>query len=651
MRSGYARPRAPGRGRGRPVRASPAGAVRRDSRQGRRKIKGAVCAPYPGFIEPCRPALKDRPPEHGKWIQEIKHDGYRLQAHLIQGKAALYTRRGYDWSDRVSSVAAELKKLPASEVVLDGELVVQNQRGISDFHELQTDLAAGRTDRLSYLVFDVLYLDGIDLRETALITRRQLLEELIGKLPEVSRRIRMSEYFEADSHTVFNQACAMGLEGIIAKRSDSPYRSGQQELWIKVKCVKTDTFPIVAFVEKLGACPRRIASLYLGRRDGNKLLYAGKAQTGFRQQTLYELRERLDPYIRKTSPLSVAVRKPKATWVDPVLQAEIEYSSCTADKLLRAPVFKGIRDDLLERKPKRTQREEIEHSRLRVPKENVLQLLPDAVVPTKEQLAWYWSTVASKALKYLARRPLKLVRHSHGTTFYHKGPLPPLPYSVHQLRIIKREGGMGVRVWVEDFDGLLGLVAIGAVELHAWNSTVDDVEHPDVMVFDLDPGPGVSFEFIKESAFALRDLLKREGLKSWPKLTGGKGLHVMVPLGTRSMSHDEAHRYSQKLASRLAATQPARYTTAAAAARDGRVFVDFLRNGRGTTAVGAYSPRARRGFPIAAPTTWRALEQCIRPDEFTLTRRTAAGVRVPMRASGRKTQTRVMARGCTGGRP
>jgi bifunctional non-homologous end joining protein LigD len=602
-------------------------------------LAGAVPAPYPGFIEPCRPVLRDRPPTRGEWLQEIKHDGYRVQAHLLASGPALYTRRGYDWSARFSSIAEDLKSLAASQAILDGEVVVQNQRGLSDFHELQSDLSAGRTDRLLYLVFDVLYVDGIDLRQSALIERREVLARLLASCA-AETRIRLSEYLEADPAAVFQQACAMNLEGIVSKQPDSPYRSGEQDSWIKVKCVKSDTFPIVAFVEKLGAAPRRIASLYLGRREGDKLLYAGKAQTGFKQATLYELRERLDPYIRKTSPLSVPVKKPKATWVEPVVQAEIEYSALTADKLLRAPVFKGIRDDLAEEASARTQRQEIESRRVRVPRENILQLLPDAVVPAKEALARYWNSVATEALKYIARRPLKLVRHTHDTTFYHMGPLPPVPGSVHQLQIEKRAGGTGVRLWVDDFEGLLGLVAIGAVELHVWNSTVDDLEHPDQMVFDLDPGPGVPFGFVRESALALRELLQSEGLSSWPKLTGGKGVHVMVPLEPKSMSHDEAHRYSRTLAGKLAATQPARYTTAAAAGeRKKRLFVDFLRNGRGTTAVATYSPRARPRFPIAAPTTWRALAEGIRPDAYTMMQPPATTAPASKRSSPRRKRT------------
>lgn len=594
-------------------------------------IQGARQGTYPGFIEPCLATQKEHVPRKGHWIHEIKHDGYRVQAHVVGGRAILYTRRGYDWSQRFSSIAEDLKQLPMRELILDGEVVIPDERGISDFHALQNDLAGARADRLVYFVFDVLYRDGWDLRGAPLIARKQVLAQLLAESSRL-KRIRLSEHLEADADAVFRQACAMHIEGIVSKERDSTYRSGREKSWIKVKCVKTETFPTIAFVEKLGASPRRIASLYLGRWENGKLLYAGKAQTGFKQEMLYELRERLDPYIRKTSPLSVPVKKPKATWLEPVIPAEIAYSALTAEKRLRAPVFKGIREDLLDVKPHRPKRETLNSARVRVPKENILQWLPDAVVPTKEALARYWSTVASKALKYIARRPLKLVRHSHDTTFYHKGPLPPIPPSVHRLEITKREGGIGTRLWVDDFDGLLGLVAIGAVELHTWNSTIDDLEHPDVMVFDLDPGPGVSFAFVTETAFALRDLLVGEGLESWPKLTGGKGLHVMVPLKRRRMTHDQAHQSSRELASRLAGRGPPRYTTSAnMEEREGRLFVDYLRNGRGTTAVATYSPRARPGFPIACPTTWAALDSGIEPDAFTMARPFAAPSRAPRR--------------------
>jgi bifunctional non-homologous end joining protein LigD len=418
---------------------------------------------------------------------------------------------------------------------------------------------------------------------------------------------------------VFAKACEMRLEGIISKRADSAYRSGRNDNWIKTKCTKSDTYPIVAFVEKLGAKPRRVASLYIGRRAGERLLYAGKVRTGYTETIARDLREKLDPFIRRTSPLAVPIDKPKATWVEPMLEAEVQFSSITADGLLREAVYKGLREDLAEVPMPRAELARAP-TPVRVPKENILQLLPEAVVPSREQLAEYWRKVGKRALEHLGRRPLKLVRHTRGTTFYHKGRLPPLPASVRQLKIAKREGGEGTRVWVEDLDGLLGLVDIGAVELHPWNANVDDIERANVLVFDFDPGEGVEYDFVVASALAMRELLRSEGLSSWPKLTGGRGIHVMVPL-KKTMPHDAAHAYTKRLAQQLAATDPKRYTiTAAKSARRGRLFIDYLRNGRGTTAIGAYSPRVRPGFPIAAPVTWQDIEHGVRPNAYTMQR-------------------------------
>ena len=299
-------------------------------------------------------------------------------------------------------------------------------RGMADFHLLQEDLARSRTDRLAYLVFDLLYLDGFDLRPAPLIERRKLLTQLLDQTAVDDSPIHLNPCVEADAKAVFEQACAMHLEGIVSKDTESTYRSGRKDSWIKIKCAKTNTFPIVALVEKLGASPRRIASLYLGRWEGDQLLYAGKAQTGFKQRMLYELRERLDPYIRKTSPLTIHVKKPKATWVEPAVLAEIEYSAFTAEQRLRAPVLKGIRDELVARRREPKRAESRKQRPGGISPSNILQLLPDGVVPTQDRLTQYWRAVAADALPNIARRPLKLVRHERGTTYYHKGRLPPV---------------------------------------------------------------------------------------------------------------------------------------------------------------------------------------------------------------------------------
>jgi bifunctional non-homologous end joining protein LigD len=304
-------------------------------------VPGAKPAPFPGFVEPSHPTLREKAPSGERWVHEIKFDGYRAQAHLRNGRPTIHTRRGYDWTQRFRPIADALAALPAKDLILDGEAVVADSRGVPDFGLLHADLAAGRKDRLFYYAFDLLYLDRLDLRGTALADRKRVLSQL---LTGASERVLYAEHLEGNGPEIQERACVMGLEGVVSKQRDAPYRSGRVESWIKVKCGKRDAFPIVAFVEKLGAKPRRIASFYVGRRHGDQLLYAGKVRGGFSEAEARDLRERLDPFIRKDSPLSEPVNKPKATWVDPVIEAEIAYSTVTENQLLREAVFKGLRE-------------------------------------------------------------------------------------------------------------------------------------------------------------------------------------------------------------------------------------------------------------------------------------------------------------------
>jgi bifunctional non-homologous end joining protein LigD len=572
----------------------------------------------PGFIEPCDPTLHERAPVGTDWVYEIKTDGYRAQVHIRSNQVTIYSRSGYDWTDEFAPIARAASKLKVRDAIFDGEATVLGNTGRPDFQALRRELRNPESKRLIYHAFDLLYLNGRDLRRAPLLQRKEALKSVLENGPPTLVYV---DFLKADGERVFEQACRIGLEGIVAKRVDTPYRSGRQDTWVKLKCVKSDTFPIIAFVEKLGARPRKIASLYVGRWEGERLLYAGKARSGYTDKVARELRERLDPLIRKTTPLSIPVKKPKATWIEPEVDAEIEYSAITDDGLLRAAVFKGLRDDLAAPRVKAPSIVPVGGHRrphIGVPRENILQLLPDAVVPTKEKLAAYWARVHKRALEYLGHRPLKLVRRIHGTTFYHKGPLPKdIPSSVHQLHLQKREGGEGTRLWIDSLDGFLGLVAIGAVELHPWNATVENFERADQVVIDLDPGEGVPWEAMVEAALRMRDILQDEGLSTWPKLTGGKGIHLMAPL-RKPILHDEAHRYALRLVRRLAHDEPQHYMLSAQGNRRGRIFLDYLRNGRGTTAIGTYSPRVREGFPIAAPVTWSRIEAGIRPDAFTM---------------------------------
>jgi bifunctional non-homologous end joining protein LigD len=292
----------------------------------------------PGFIEPCHPIARKSAPKGTGWLYEIKTDGYRVQVHIRESKVTVYTRRGHDWPREFAALAEAARSLDVREAIIDGEATVLGSTGVADFQALRRELSKRSSARFTFYAFDPLWLNGKDLRKEPLIARKQSLRRILRR---ATKSLVYVEHFEDEGQRVFEHACRMKLEGTIAKKRDSAYRSGRQDNWIKLKCEKSDTFPIVAFVEKLGAKPRRVASLYLGRYEGDRLLYAGKAQSGYTIPLAQEVRERLDLYIAKRSPLTEPVHKPKATWVEPKVLAEIEFGSVTDDGLLRAPMFKA----------------------------------------------------------------------------------------------------------------------------------------------------------------------------------------------------------------------------------------------------------------------------------------------------------------------
>jgi bifunctional non-homologous end joining protein LigD len=642
----------PGRGASRkPERKERA--LRSRARAGVRRVRNAGEAAArseaevpPAFVEPCISTTVSKVPAGGEWLHEFKWDGYRLMVRIDHGEVALLTRNGFDWTDRFPTIARAAAELAVASAYIDGEAVVE-ERGIPDFRALRVALGEGRGDKAVLIAFDLLFLDGTDLRSTSLEERKRLLAEIL-RAGAAGRAIVYSEHAELGDF-MMKQAAGLGLEGVVSKRRDRPYVSGPTRDWLKVKRVNRQEFVVAGYLQAKNR-DHAVSSLVLGWNEEEGLVYKGRVGVGFDDRSAHEVWSALQPLRRKDAPFAAGnpgAGARDALWVEPTLVAEVAYGHWTPGGLLRHAVFRGLREDKAASEvhgpaevavdevpepaaPARTKRARATAlpanrsprpgAKLGVPRDNILQLLPDAVVPSREALAQYWARTAERALEHLGRRPLKLVLNRHGTTYYHKGPLPLVPTSVHQLRIEKREGGEGVRLWVDDLEGLLGLVAMGAVELHPWGATVDDIEHPDVLVFDLDAGEGVSYDFVRDTALTLRGMLEDEGFEPWPKLTGGKGLHLMVPIAPE-LDWDSAHAYCKDIAERLAATAPERYTTSAAlAARNGRLFIDYLRNGRGTTAIGTYSPRARPGFPIAAPVAWRDVERGVRPDAFTLAR-------------------------------
>jgi bifunctional non-homologous end joining protein LigD len=383
----------------------------------------------------------------------------------------------------------------------------------------------------------------------------------------------------------------------VSKKRDAPYRSGVQASWVKVKCKDGQLLDRRLRREARRQSPAGGVALY--RPLGwDRLVYAGKVRSGYTDPLAEELRERLDPLIVRRSPLTEPVAKPKATWVRPELLAEIQYGSINEGGILREAIYKGLRDDLTAAAPAPLPAPAEPSTapprpHIGVPRINILQLLPDAVVPSQEALNAYWTRLWKPALPHLGHRPLKLVRRVHGTTFYHKEPLPEIPPTVHQLTVEKREGGTGTRLRIDSLAGLLGLVDIGAVELHPWNAMVDDIERADRLVIDLDPGEGAAWPFVVEIALRLRDALERERLHPWPKPTGGKGIHLMAPL-PRSLPHDAVRMLARNFVADLAGSEPDRYTTSSdPRLRHGRIYLDYLRNGRGNTAVGIAKPSPR----------------------------------------------------------
>jgi bifunctional non-homologous end joining protein LigD len=600
--------------------------------------------PMPKVVEPCLATLVDTVPRGPRWFHEIKWDGYRLMAHLDRGKVRLITRRGHDWTERFPTIARALPSLGATTVILDGEAVVESDNGIPSFSALQAALGArsgpGHKAAIEavYYAFDLLHLDGRDYRDEPLEARRAALASLMSVMG-AGTVLRFSEHLEADGEAMFNQACVLGLEGIISKRRDLPYRSGRSEAWLKIKCTPRQEFVIAGYIPA-SSSTRAVGALVLGWYEKGELVHVGRVGTGFTERVSRELwatlhKSQIDkPPFPAGRPEGGAARK--AVWVEPKLVAEVEFRGFTDDGLLRHASYKGLRNDKNPRevvadgptdappepqparKPKAAPKRTAPAGEpLRFRPENVQTLYPDAVVPSRDRLAAYWRAVADKAIPYLARRPLKLVRSVGGRTFMHQGPLPPIPDAVHQLRIEKATGGEGTRVWVDSLDGLLGLVEMNVVEVHPWGATVDDIDHPDMLVLDIDPGEEIEWAAVTDTALTLKAAFESEGLKPWPKLSGSKGIHVMVPTDA-GLGWNEARAFCKAVAERVAATDRRLYSTSARANRRGRIFLDYLRNVPSIAAIGTYSPRAKPEFPVAMKVSWREIERGIRSDAFTM---------------------------------
>jgi bifunctional non-homologous end joining protein LigD len=585
-----------------------------------RKVKGAKKGILPPFVEPSLAAVCDKPPSGANWVHEIKFDGYRIQARIDGGRIRLKTRKGLDWTDRFRSIAEALEPLGLASALLDGEVVVEDAGGIPSFPLLQEDLSAGRQDRLRYRVFDILYAEGFDLMPATLLERKALLQQLLAVLPPDSPVV-FSEHIEEDGPAMLKHACRLGLEGIISKRVDLPYRPGRGEHWLKSKCTHSQEFLILGYSPSTVAAAS-VGALLLGYREAGKLHYAGRVGTGWSAEVAKMLRTSLDAISSPKPALANAMpdgSEKGVRWAEPKLICEVQYAGWSADRILRQSSFRGLREDkaaeeigLEEKaKPRATSAAAtLAGARLTHPE----RLLWENGV-TKQGLAEFYAEIADWILPHIAHRVLSLMRRPGGPkekSFFAKHPWAGLSDAVLRVEVGEKDPMLAVT----DLAGLLNLVQAGVVEIHPWGSTADDLERPDRLIFDLDPGEDVPWRDVIAAAQEIRQRLEDLGLESFVKTTGGKGLHVVLPLEPRA-GWEEAKDFTRSIAEAMAKDSPARYVaTMSKSARPGRIFVDYFRNGRGATAVGAYSTRAFPNATVSVPLQWDELSEQIRSDHF-----------------------------------
>jgi bifunctional non-homologous end joining protein LigD len=600
------------------------------------KSRGGI--EIPPFREPQKATLVDHVPSGSGWIHEMKYDGYRCLLAIGGGKARVYTRSGLDWSDKFPEIVAAAAGLEVGSALLDGEIVSLDEKGNTGFSALQQAIGEGGRG-LTLFLFDALEIGGEDLTGLPTIERKARLASLVGEGKPPT--ILYAEHIVGHGEKLFDAMCEAGQEGIISKRADAPYRGGRTKSWLKIKCTYRQEFVILGWSEsdKKG---RGFRALLLGVHEEGKLRYAGKVGTGFSNQVQHDLLERFAK-IPADKPAAAVPRADArgAHWVKPKLVCEVAFAEFTSEGVVRHGSFLGLRSD---KKPAEVVEETPQPVERAVPAapddvkisnpERVL--FPDAGV-TKGELVDYYRTVGPMMMEWAANRPLSLVRCPQGRAkkcFFQKHDTGSFGPHLHQVPIEEKKGQIENYVYVEDIAGIIACTQMGTIEFHGWGSSVADVEKPDRLVFDIDPDEGLSFDEVRRTARDLHRHLADMGLQSFPMTTGGKGLHVVVPL-TPEAEWPEVKDFAQRFAIALATAEPERFTAnLAKAKRKGRIFLDYLRNQRGATAILPYSARARERAPVAAPISWDELEDLKSGAPFTV----RDGEQLLERASGRTLQ-------------
>lgn len=560
-------------------------------------------------MEPQLCTLVDSVPTGNQWLHEVKYDGYRALIAVAKGKATVFTRSGLDWTDKFQAIADAVAKLPVKTAVFDGEIVAF-KHGKPDFSTLKNAISSG--GEMTFFAFDLLQLDGADLTGLANKTRKERLQPLIdGK----DARVQYSEHIIGQGEQLFETMCREGYEGVVSKRADAPYRGKRTQAWLKIKCTQRQEFVIVGWTTS--AKSRGFASLLLGLNGPDGLVYAGKVGTGFSTDFMMELSDRLKKIERKTP----TVKAPRAAvrgahWVKPELVAEVAYAETTPDGVLRHSSFLGLREDKAASEVVAETPVAVDGPEIPIPETHIKVSNRDRVIfpesnVTKGELADYYAQVSGIMLPFAGNRPISLVRCPQGRAkacFFQKHDAGSFKGDhVHKVPITEKDGSSEDYLYVDDADGLVACVQMGTIEFHGWGASVGSLEQPDRMVFDLDPDEALGFNVVKKAAADLKEHLAELGLVSFAMLSGGKGVHVVVPL-TPEAEWPAVKDFADRFARALGEAEPDRFlATMSKAKRKGRIFIDWLRNQRGATAVLPYAARARAGAPVAAPVSWTEL--------------------------------------------
>ncbi len=605
--------------------------------------KGAVA--LPDFREPELATLVAEIPTGTDWLFEMKYDGYRALAAIAGDQVRLYTRNGNDWTEQFRTLVEPLSKLTGGSALIDGEIVAF-KNGRTDFSTLKDALGTGAP--LSYFVFDLLELDGEDLSRLPLTERKARLKKLLGR-KRPNGAIQFSDHIEGRGEAVLAAMCEAGQEGIVAKLGSSPYRGERTRNWLKIKCGKRQEFVIGGW--RPSDRKSTFASLLLGTWEDGKLIYRGRVGTGWNVAEATRLQAAMDKLARKTSPFENAPRdiSRRARWIDPKLVGEVSFTEITPDGSLRHPSFMGLRED----KPSRTVKLETPaappaaKAPAKAARKTKAKLLasveltdamgieaadrlgvrlthPDKLVyqpdVTKARLVAYYDAVAERMLPHIANRPLSLVRLPTGSKkpFFQKHDSGGFPDAFKKVQITETTGPSDIYLYVEDEAGLAASVQMNALELHIWGSHIDNLEKPDRIIFDIDPDEGLDFAATRQAAADIRDELAKWALESFAMVTGGKGVHVIAPLKP-VLEWDDVKLFCRTFAEKLADNEPDRFTAnIRKAKRTGRMFVDYLRNERGATAVCPFSTRAKDHVSCAVPVSWDELQSLPAANAFSL---------------------------------